>query len=354
MNTTDLIVPSSTDVIRELDSPTVYALEQAGGVAREVLDDRIVRWTEDRWTQQQIADEIGLDPGNLSRRMQRMERDGLLDPRRVKSTNRGRPRNIVDDNIPVGDAVVIDELEPVDGEIVDLGLADADEDLAMGYTRPAAEVFDRITEVVPMSRSTTIAGVQFPAGGIADNWDVTKYTTADLKHVSDDLIRRATPQEAAALTFGQCELAREHGMDFFVSPDPLAPDVWAEWVSTESGKRRHHRANVRSVADDGSKVKEQAFMVILGTDTAKKQLLKSFPKQGMNFVLTNHTSRGNNFASSATARPGETEEDVDARMKAQYKRAQELAELRAGGLADPPKPRKRVARARFGKRDLSR
>ena len=48
-------------------------------------------------------------------------------------------------------------------------------------------------------RTVVVAGIRFPSGGISAKGDLTEYNTADLKKVADDLLRRATPQETAAL-----------------------------------------------------------------------------------------------------------------------------------------------------------
>jgi hypothetical protein len=47
-------------------------LEQAGEVAREILDGRILEWTGRGWTQQQIADEIGCSQRGVSKRQARL------------------------------------------------------------------------------------------------------------------------------------------------------------------------------------------------------------------------------------------------------------------------------------------
>lgn len=65
-------VPQTVDVARTLPSPTLYALERAGGIAREVLDSRIVAWTTDGWSQRRIAEEIGCSQSQVSRRQQRL------------------------------------------------------------------------------------------------------------------------------------------------------------------------------------------------------------------------------------------------------------------------------------------
>ena len=48
-------------------------------------------------------------------------------------------------------------------------------------------------------RAVTVAGVRFPAGGISETWDLTRNNVKDLKQVANDLLRRATPEECAAL-----------------------------------------------------------------------------------------------------------------------------------------------------------
>jgi hypothetical protein len=66
------IVQQGSDVVRTLDSPTLYQLEQAGQVAREVLDERIVEWTQAGWSQRQIAEEMGCSHQAVSKRQARL------------------------------------------------------------------------------------------------------------------------------------------------------------------------------------------------------------------------------------------------------------------------------------------
>ena len=151
-------------------------------------------------------------------------------------------------------------------------------------------------------------------------------------------------------TFGQCELSRTHGMDFYVDVDPLDPQIWAEWIDDADG--RWHRADVRRRHPDNSETMQEAITVVAATDIAKKELLKKFPRDGMDFVLTNHTSRDvyHRLSSSGKPKPGETEEQAGARRAENRERRLELERLRAEGKAEPPKRRKRRVRARFGGR----
>lgn len=61
------------------------------------------------------------------------------------------------------------------------------------------EVVNDEEAMSPKPPSQRIASVPFPTGGISDKTDVTAYNVSDLKRVADNLIRRATPTEAAAL-----------------------------------------------------------------------------------------------------------------------------------------------------------
>lgn len=69
---TDLVVPESREAVLALKSSELYLLEQAGDIAREILDGRIVAWTEQGWTQQEIADEIGCNRATVSKRQARL------------------------------------------------------------------------------------------------------------------------------------------------------------------------------------------------------------------------------------------------------------------------------------------
>jgi hypothetical protein len=68
----ELVVPTSRAAVVTLKSRTLYVLEQAGEIAREILDGRIVAWTEQDWTQQKIADEIGCSRQAVGKRQARL------------------------------------------------------------------------------------------------------------------------------------------------------------------------------------------------------------------------------------------------------------------------------------------
>jgi hypothetical protein len=57
------------------------------------------------------------------------------------------------------------------------------------------EPVQKLTNTGPV----TVAGIKFPPGGIAARDDVSEYSVQDLKRVTNELIRRATPKEAKAL-----------------------------------------------------------------------------------------------------------------------------------------------------------
>jgi hypothetical protein len=69
---TELVVPTSRQAVLALDSPTLYLLEQAGEIAREILDGRIIEWTEQGWSQRKIAGEVGCSQSSVSRRQARL------------------------------------------------------------------------------------------------------------------------------------------------------------------------------------------------------------------------------------------------------------------------------------------
>jgi transcriptional regulator with XRE-family HTH domain len=68
----ELVVSTSREAVLALDSSMLYVLERAGEVAREILDARIVDWTEQGWTQRQIAGEIGCSQSAISQRQARL------------------------------------------------------------------------------------------------------------------------------------------------------------------------------------------------------------------------------------------------------------------------------------------
>jgi hypothetical protein len=165
-------------------------------------------------------------------------------------------------------------------------------------------------------------------------------------HVTYQNVKDGVVADPANCTFGQCALSREHGMDFYVDPDPENPRIWAEW--TPRGTRDHHRADVVRRHADGRETRDEVLMVVSATDVAKKALFKRFPRRGMDFILTNHTVRANNKTGGDSAKPGETDEERQTRLDARRERNEELVRLREQGLAEPAKPRHHRVRARFG------
>lgn len=167
-------------------------------------------------------------------------------------------------------------------------------------------------------------------------------------HVSHQNAKDGVALDPHNCTFGQCELSKQHGMDFFVSVDPENPRIWAEWVEREDGVLIHHMADVVRRHRNGKETIHEAITVIAATDVAKRKMLKKFPKQGMDFILTNHTVRRKQSIGGANLRPGETREGHQARLAAKRARDKELAEQRSAGLVPPPRKRSRRVRARFG------
>lgn len=79
-------VTGDTEIISGMSSADLYALEQAGQIARDILDGRIAGWVEAGWTQQSISAETGIPQQTLSDRVRRL---GLS-----TASLRGRPRKI--------------------------------------------------------------------------------------------------------------------------------------------------------------------------------------------------------------------------------------------------------------------
>jgi hypothetical protein len=55
-----------------MPSAQLYMLERAGEMARDILDERIVEWTREGWTQQRVADELGCSQQAISKRQARL------------------------------------------------------------------------------------------------------------------------------------------------------------------------------------------------------------------------------------------------------------------------------------------
>lgn len=85
----ELVIPQTKEMAFGLPSQTLYFLEEAGEIARDVLDGRIAEWAEAGWTQRQMAEEIGCSQQTISKRLNRL---GLktTDPRSGKA---GRKAN---------------------------------------------------------------------------------------------------------------------------------------------------------------------------------------------------------------------------------------------------------------------
>lgn len=74
---TDLVIPEGHDVVRSLPSETLYRLELAGQIATEILDERVIDWTNDGWSQNQIAEELGCKQPAVSKRQKRLGIESL-------------------------------------------------------------------------------------------------------------------------------------------------------------------------------------------------------------------------------------------------------------------------------------
>ena len=105
---TELAVPDSIEVAKNLPSAWLYQLEQAGSLATEILDERVQVWAHEGWTQQQMADEIGCSQSAVDRRCARL---GV----RTQSP-RGRPKNNPHRVIQTEDVPEIIEVQP-DGTV---------------------------------------------------------------------------------------------------------------------------------------------------------------------------------------------------------------------------------------------
>jgi hypothetical protein len=69
------------DAILALSSDHLYALEQAGEIARDVLDERIIAWTEEGWSQRRPPRLPHKTPYRLFRLLSRAPNTTLTFPR---------------------------------------------------------------------------------------------------------------------------------------------------------------------------------------------------------------------------------------------------------------------------------
>jgi hypothetical protein len=65
-------MPATPEIARMLPSRTLYRLEVAGEIARDVLDERVIAWTGDGWSQRKIAEEVGCTQSAVSKRQARL------------------------------------------------------------------------------------------------------------------------------------------------------------------------------------------------------------------------------------------------------------------------------------------
>jgi hypothetical protein len=65
-------VPESAELARQLPSDVLYQLEAAGQLATEILDERVIQWTGESWSQRKIADELGCSQPAVSKRQRRL------------------------------------------------------------------------------------------------------------------------------------------------------------------------------------------------------------------------------------------------------------------------------------------
>lgn len=135
MDAMSLVVPDDVDLVRQMPSSVLYQLEEAGRIATEVLDARVVDWTERGWTQRQIAEELGCDRSTVGYRQRRLG----VEP----TSNRGRPK-VELGSVPNSP----DEPEIVDAEVVEdapspPATADAVERVDVGSKYKTADVFIR-------------------------------------------------------------------------------------------------------------------------------------------------------------------------------------------------------------------
>lgn len=80
-------IPDTREVARDLPSSFLYALERAGEISREILDERVREWVAEGWTQRRMAAELGCAQSAIARRCKRL---GLHTEAARRGEGRGR------------------------------------------------------------------------------------------------------------------------------------------------------------------------------------------------------------------------------------------------------------------------
>jgi DNA-binding Lrp family transcriptional regulator len=103
MATTDLVIPDRTE-LAQLSSAELYKLEVLGDISKEILDERVSEWAAARWTQRQIAEELGCSHVAVGNRVRRLRAEGRIT---TEPDPRGGDR--------FGNGVTKEDLSPVEG-----------------------------------------------------------------------------------------------------------------------------------------------------------------------------------------------------------------------------------------------
>ena len=110
---TELVVPTNREAVLALESPVLYLLEQAGEVAREILDERIVGWTQQGWTQREIAEEIGCSQQAISKRQMRLG----VRPAQPNRPHKVQPGCTSENGSAPVDVEVVEAVEVIPGQL---------------------------------------------------------------------------------------------------------------------------------------------------------------------------------------------------------------------------------------------
>jgi hypothetical protein len=73
----ELVATGSQELIRQLPPDQLYLLEQAGEIAREVLDEQVIGWTEEGRSQRWIAEQLGCSHVAVGKRQARLGVESL-------------------------------------------------------------------------------------------------------------------------------------------------------------------------------------------------------------------------------------------------------------------------------------
>lgn len=178
----ELAVPESRDIARSLPSDALYKLELAGQIASEILDERVIAWTEEGRTQEWIAGETGMGQSTVSDRQRRLG----VEPK----SKRGRPRR---EEIP----------EPGNSDGQDAEVVEPDEVLAPDVDVEAAEAAKRRLQI----SVAKLDGIAKALTGLPVEQAASACTTEELARAVDSYKTCEAAIREALKTLARCRKA---------------------------------------------------------------------------------------------------------------------------------------------------